>query len=139
MPSPILQPVVALVLWSLVMEVWLYATRIPALRAGKAPLDPNMSAADLNTLIPPRVRWKADNYNHLMEQPTIFYAVCLAAAVAGLGAGLNAWLAWGYVALRVVHSLVQAIANPIMVRFSIFMLSSIVLAALAIHAAMGLF
>lgn len=139
MPSPILQPVVALVLWSLVMEAWLYATRIPAIQAAKMPMDPTLTAADLAARLPPQVRWKADNYNHLMEQPTIFYAVCLAAASAGLGGGLNAWLAWGYVALRVIHSLVQAIANPIMVRFSIFMLSSIVLAALAIHAAMGLF
>jgi hypothetical protein len=139
MPSPILQPVVALVLWSLVMEVWLYATRIPAIRAAKLPMDPTLTAAELNARIPPHVRWKADNYNHLMEQPTIFYAVALAAAVAGVGSGLNAWLAWGYVGLRVAHSLVQAIANPIMVRFSIFMLASIVLAALAIHAAMQLF
>ena len=139
MPSPILQPVVALVLWSLVMEVWLYATRIPAIQAAKMPMDPTLTAAELNARIPPQVRWKADNYNHLMEQPTIFYAACLAIAVAGLGAGLNAWLAWGYVGLRVAHSLVQATVNAIMVRFSIFMLSSIVLAALAIHGAMGLF
>ena len=139
MSSPILQPVVALVLWSLVMEVWLYATRIPAIRAAKMPMDPTLTAAELNARIPPRVRWKADNYNHLMEQPTIFYATCLALAVACMGEGLNAWLAWSYVGLRVVHSLVQAIANPIMVRFSIFMLASIVLAALAVHAAMELF
>ena len=139
MPNPILLPVMALVLWSLVMEVWLYATRIPAIQAAKAPMEPSMTAADLNALIPPRVRWKADNYNHLMEQPTIFYAACLALAVAGLGEGLNAWLAWGYVGLRVVHSLVQATTNIIIVRFSIFMLASIVLAALAIHGAMGLF
>ena len=139
MPNPILLPVVALVLWSLVMEVWLYATRIPAIQAAKLPMDPTLTAAELNARIPPQVRWKADNYNHLMEQPTIFYAVALAAAVGGVGSGLNAWLAWGYVGLRVVHSLVQAIANPIMVRFSIFMLASLVLAGLAIHAAMGLF
>ena len=137
MPNPILLPVVALVLWSLVMEVWLYATRIPAIQAAKMPMDPTLTAADLAARLPPQVRWKADNYNHLMEQPTIFYAVCLAAAVGGVGAGLNAWLAWGYVALRVVHSLVQAIANPIMVRFSIFMLSSIVLAALTVRAALA--
>ncbi|WP_293904737.1 MAPEG family protein [Phenylobacterium sp.] len=139
MPSPILQPVVALVLWSLVMWVWLYATRIPAMQAAKVPLNPNATAAEFNANIPPNVRWKADNYNHLMEQPTIFYAVALAVAVAGHGDGLNAWLAWGYVGLRVAHSLVQATVNAIMVRFSIFMLSSIVLAMLAIHAAMGLF
>src|SRR4051794_16799232 len=109
MPSPILQPVVALVLWSFVMWAWLYATRIPAV-AGK-PMDPAMTAADLNSVIPPHVRWKADNYNHLMEQPTIFYATALALALVGAGDGVNLWLAWGYVGLRVVHSLVQALAN----------------------------
>jgi hypothetical protein len=137
MTSPILQPVVALVLWSLVMWAWLYATRIPALRAAKVPLDPNLTAADLAARIPPQVRWKADNYNHLMEQPTIFYATALALAVAGHGDGLNAWLAWGYVGLRVVHSLVQATVNAIMIRFSVFMLGSLVLLALAIRAAMA--
>jgi len=139
MPSPILAPVVALVLWSFVMWAWLYATRIPALRAAKAPLDPTTTAAQLAERLPPRVRWKADNYNHLMEQPTIFYATALALAVAGAGDGLNAWLAWAYVAIRVAHSLVQATANIIMLRFSIFMAGSLVLLWLAIRAALVVF
>ncbi len=139
MHSEILQPVVALVAWSLVMWVWLYATRIPAMRAAKVPMDPNLTTADLNAAIPPHVRWKADNYNHLMEQPTIFYAIALTLAVAGQGDGMNAWIAWGYVGLRVVHSLVQATVNAIMVRWAIFMLSSLLLVALTLHAAMALF
>ena len=139
MTAPILQPVVVLVLWSLVMWAWLYATRIPAMqKAGIAP-DPNLTSADLNARVPPSVRWKADNYNHLMEQPTIFYATALTLALVGQGDGLNLLLAWGYVALRIVHSLVQATVNAIMVRFGIFMLSSLVLVALAIHAAMAVF
>ena len=139
MPSPILQPVIALVLWSLVMWAWLYATRIPAVSRLKVPLDPNASKAEFDAALPPQVRWKADNYNHLMEQPTIFYATALALAATGQGQGLNAWLAWGYVGLRVVHSLVQATSNVIMVRFSIFMVSSAVLLILAIRAAMAVF
>jgi hypothetical protein len=139
MPSPILQPVIALVLWSLIMWAWLYATRIPAVNRLKVPLDPNASKAEFDAALPPPVRWKADNYNHLMEQPTIFYATALALAVAGQGVGLNAWLAWAYVALRVIHSLVQSTSNVIMLRFSIFMLSSLVLLALAIRAAMAVF
>ena len=139
MPSPILAPVTALVLWSLVMWAWLYATRIPAVSRLKVPLDPNGSKAEFDAALPPHVRWKADNYNHLMEQPTIFYATALALALAGAGAGLNAWLAWAYVGLRVVHSLVQATSNVIMVRFSIFMVSSAVLLILAIRAAMAVF
>ena len=133
---PILQPVVALILWTLVMWVWLYATRIPAMQKAKVPLDPNMTSAELAAAIPANVRWKADNYNHLMEQPTIFYATALALAVAGHGDGLNTLLAWGYVGLRVAHSLVQATVNIIMLRWALFMTASLILVAMAIRAAM---
>ncbi len=137
--SLILQPMIALVLWTFVMWAWLYATRIPAIAASKKPMDPAMTAADLNSFIPPRVRWKADNYNHLHEQPTLFYAVCVVLALAGAGAGLNLWLAWAYVAIRVVHSLVQALGNVILARFGIFMVGSLVLLVLAVRAAMAVF
>jgi len=139
MPSPILAPMIALVLWSLVMWAWLYATRIPAVNRLKVPLDPNAAKSEFDAALPPNVRWKADNYNHLMEQPTIFYATALVLALAGAGMGLNAWLAWAYVGLRVVHSLVQATTNVILLRFSIFMTASLVLLVLAIRAAMAVF
>ena len=137
--SPILAPVIALVLWTLVMWAWLYATRIPAISKAKVPLDPNRTNAEFAALIPPRVRWKADNYNHLMEQPTLFYATCLTLALLGAGYGLNEQLAWAYVGLRIVHSLVQALMNVILIRFSIFMLASLALVALAIRAALIVF
>jgi hypothetical protein len=139
MSSPILQPVVALVLWSMVMWAWLYATRIPAITSAKLAMDPTMTTADLSARLPPQVRWKADNYNHLMEQPTLFYAVALTLAFVGQGDGLSAWLAWAYVGIRVVHSLVQATTNIIMVRFLIFMVGSVVLVALAGQAALAVF
>ena len=139
MAAHILQPVVALVLWSFVMWAWLYATRIPALRKANVGLDPTLTAADLAARLPPSVRWKADNYNHLMEQPTLFYAVALSLALVGQGDGLNLGLAWAYVAIRVVHSLVQALANIIMARFLIFMAGSVVLLALAARTAMAVF
>ena len=130
----ILTPVLALVVWSLLVWVWMYATRLPAMQKANVALDPNLTAADLAAKIPPQVRWKADNYNHLMEQPTIFYATALALAVAGHGDGLNAYLAWGYVALRIVHSLVQATVNVITYRFMLFALSSLALAGLTVQA-----
>ena len=139
MPSAILQPVVVLVLWSMVMWAWLYATRIPAKQKAKVALDPTLTSAELSARLPPAVRWKADNYNHLMEQPTVFYATALVVALAGQGDGLNAMLAWGYVALRIVHSLVQATTNVIMLRWAVFMLASLVLVALAVHAVMAVF
>ncbi len=127
-------PVVALVIWSLVMLVWLYATRIPAM--AKAKLKPGeANKAQMEALPSANV---ANNYNHLMEQPTIFYALCFALQLLGQGEQpINIGLAWTYVALRVVHSLVQATVNVIIVRFFIFLLASFVLFALAFHAAIG--
>ena len=139
MHGPLLQPVVVLVLWSFFMWAWLYATRIPAIQAAKAPMPPGMSKAELDAILPAQVRWKADNYNHLMEQPTLFYAVALVLALAGAGDPLNTGLAWAYVALRVVHSLVQASTNVILLRFAIFTAASLVLLVLAIRAALTVF
>jgi hypothetical protein len=136
MPSPILAPLLALVLWSFVMWAWLYGTRIPAIRKLKIAYDPQRPKSEFVAKLPAEVRWKADNYNNLMEQPTLFYAVALTLALVGGGDGLNAALAWAYVGLRIVHSLIQATVNLIMPRFTVFMLGSIVLLALSIRAAL---
>ena len=136
--SPILLPVVALVAWSLVMWIWMYATRLPAIRASGLELDPTAPQGELMKQLPAQVRWKADNYNHLMEQPTLFYAIALVLAHAGEGGGLNLALAWAYVGTRVVHSLFQALVNKIEVRFAIFVLSSLVLFVLTARAALAL-
>ncbi|KAK5138754.1 hypothetical protein LTR04_004232 [Oleoguttula sp. CCFEE 6159] len=138
---PLLAPVVALNIWTFVMEGWMYATRIPAVSKYNVKVDSNDTSAQFNAQIPPHVRWKADNYNHLLEQPTQFYAVMVVLALLGRGnaMALERKLAWGYVGLRVVHSLVQAIGNKIMVRFSVFAGSSAVLAGLTARAAMLVF
>jgi hypothetical protein len=135
MHSPILTPVIALVLWSLVMCAWLYATRIPAIKGRKIAYDPHRPAEEFHAQLPAEVRWKADNYNNLMEQPTLFYAVALTLAALGADAGLNTALAWLYVTLRVAHSLVQATINIVMLRFILFMAATLVLLVLSIRAA----
>ena len=137
--SPILAPVIALVLWSFVMGAWLYATRIPAITKRKIVYDPSRPAEEFHAQLPAQVRWKADNYNNLMEQPTLFYAVALTLALLGAGEGLNAALAWLYVGLRVAHSLVQATVNVVMIRFAIFMAGSLVLLVMSIRAAIVVF
>ena len=137
--NPILAPVVALVGWTLIMMVWLYVLRLPAL--GRAIDVKNWrggTAAQIEALLEPRVQWPAHNYNHLLEQPTLFYAICLALAVMDGGGGPNAWLAWAYVALRIAHSLVQALWNRVVVRFALFALASVVLVMLTAHAALEL-
>jgi hypothetical protein len=138
MHSEILAPVVALVAWTMVMWAWMYATRIPAITRMKMRLDPNAPRGEQMAQLPPSVRWKADNYNHLFEQPTIFYALAIALALMEQGNGVNATLAWGYVALRVVHSLIQATWNKIEVRFAVFFLSGLVLLAMLVRALIAL-
>ncbi len=122
-----LSPVLALVAWTLVMWIWMYATRIPAMNA--AGLDPQEAAypGTWAHRLRPGVRSVADNYNHLHEQPTIFYALMFFAALTGGGDATALKLAWAYVVLRVLHSLVQATFNKVIVRFSIFAVGSIVL------------
>lgn len=133
-PMPILVPMLALVLWSFVMWAWLYATRIPAMMRLNLKYDPRRPASEFINQIPPEAQWKADNYNHLMEQPTLFYAVCLALALLGHGWGLNEILAWAYVILRIIHSLVQAVVNNVNARFGVFMVASLVLLVLTVRA-----
>ena len=81
------------------------------------------------------MRWKADNYNNLLEQPTIFYAIALTLAFLNVGSGFDAGLAWAYVALRIVHSLVQALINKVMIRFALFAIASLVLLIMTCRAA----
>jgi hypothetical protein len=131
----ILGPVIALVAWSLVMWIWMYATRIPAMFAANMKLDPNAPRGEQMALLPPEVRWKADNYNHLMEQPTIFYAIAISLSLLSVNSEASVLLAWVYVVLRVAHSLLQALVNKIEGRFAIFLLSNIPLFALTYIAA----
>jgi hypothetical protein len=137
----ILKPVVALLAWTMVMWVWMYATRIPAMT--KAGIDAKNlvggEGSSLRALLPDNVSWKADNYNHLHEAPTLFYAVALVLAITGTGDGLNTTIAWAYVALRVLHSIVQATWNRVAVRFALFALSSLALMALILHAGIAVF
>jgi hypothetical protein len=122
----VLAPALVLVIWSLIIWVWMYATRLPAIsKAGLKPDDARFPGS--LDVLPGSARQVADNYNHLMEQPTIFYALAFVTYLAGLQSPFTAGLAWAYVALRIVHSLVQTTINRVALRFLLFSLSTIVL------------
>ena len=135
--SPIFAPAIVLVLWSLVMLAWLALTRLPAM--SKAGIDlmsvVGSRGVNLEGLIPDRVNWKAHNYAHLMEQPTLFYATVVILGVVGAGDGINLQLAWAYVLLRIAHSVVQATWNRVAVRFALFSFATAALLVLAVNAA----
>ena len=135
--SPILVPVVALVAWTLVVMFWMLVARmIEFRRLGISPMTvPNGArGVDLDGRADPVAQWKSHNYNHLMEQPTIFYAVALSLAMMNFGGGINYWLAWGYVGLRIVHSLIQCTVNVVRFRLAVFALASFCLIGLTGHA-----
>lgn len=130
----LLLPAVALAAWTFVMWAWMYATRIPAIRQAKMRLDPTLPRGEQMATLPAEVRWKADNYNHLFEQPTLFYPMVIVAALVPGSGTVELGLAWAYVGLRVVHSVFQATVNKIEVRFALFFLSSLVLLGLVVRA-----
>ncbi|NNC58550.1 MAG: MAPEG family protein [Erythrobacter sp.] len=139
MQAQILAPAAVLVLWSIIMLIWMAGTRLPAMTKtggdlGKA--KPGGRGQDLEGVLPDKINWKAHNYAHLMEQPTIFYPAVLILAVMGAGQW-DVLLAWVYVALRIVHSVYQATVNVVKTRFLIFLLATLALAALAVRAVMA--
>ncbi len=133
-----LAPVIALALWTHVMGLWMVATRVPAIRAARMRLDPSAPRGAQMATLPARVRWKADNYNHLMEAPTVFYAVALVLAWVE-PTPVHCALAWSYVGVRVVHSVWQAMINHIPTRFMLFVLSNVILMVMTVRAAIAVF
>jgi hypothetical protein len=129
----ILLPAAVLICWTLVMLFWLAITRLPTMNRLKMHPQKYPRTQDLGAALPAKVQWKADNYNHLMEQPTIFYATVFLLVLIGDVSGLNVMLAWAYVGLRIAHSLVQVTINKVMVRFTLFVLSSIILTIMAVN------
>lgn len=134
-----LLPVLALICWTLIVWLWMYATRIPAMQ--KAGIDPDTARhpGTYADKLPPSVRSVADNYNHLHEQPTIFYALMFFAALTGGADQIALYMAWAYVGLRVLHSFVQIVIGTVMLRFLIFSLGTIALFALAVKEVLRVF
>jgi hypothetical protein len=137
MDSPILAPIVALVAWTLLIMVWMAVTRFAAMKRKGISLKGRVGGrggAALEGVVEDEVMWKSHNYMHLVEQPTLFYAIALTLAVGHAGGGYSAILAWAYVVLRVLHSLVQTTINVVTYRFILFGLSSLALAGLTVQA-----
>ena len=135
MQAQILAPAAVLIAWSIVMLIWMAATRLPAMKragGGLGQAKPGGRGQDLEGVLDDRINWKAHNYAHLMEQPTIFYPTVIILALMGASA-TDVALAWGYVALRIVHSIWQATVNTVPVRFGLFLISTLLLAALAVR------
>lgn len=136
--TTILVPVLALCVWTFVLWFWMYMTRLPAMRKARIDARKIKRKHELDVL-PVAVQQIADNYNHLHEQPTAFYALAFYSHLVGVADSLNIQLAWGYVLLRVIHSLIQCTSNYVPLRFTVFTAGSLVLMAIALRNVLALF
>ena len=137
--TAILQPVFVLGLLTIVMTIWMFATRIPAM--SRLGIDPQKAQDTIRLLdmLPPEVNRISNNYNHLFEQPTLFYAIAVGIAAAGHVDALHVQCAWAYTVARILHSLVQATVNIVLVRFGLFLLSWVALAVMIVREGAAVF
>ena len=134
-----LLPVLALVTWTLVMALWMLLTRIPAMRKHKIHPQKAQYTKDLGPLLPDNIRGIGDNYNHLLEQPTLFYAMAFYIALTGGYDHVTVALLWAYVLARIVHSLIQATINIVAYRFYAFLASTLILIVIVLKEILRLF
>lgn len=136
MSTALLAPASILVIWSLIMLFWLAAARLPA--TAKMGVDITKKTGgrgqDIDPVVPPQIAWKSHNYSHLMEQPTLFYATVVILTLAHAVSPTVIGLTWAYVILRIAHSLWQALINKVLVRFILFIASTLCLLAMAVIA-----
>ena len=136
-----LQPAVVLVVWTLAMLLWTLARRLPAMK--RAGIDMGelvgTNATGADRALPGPAQWPAHNYMHLLEQPVLFYLLCVVLALIGVNDFETRLMAWGYVTFRIVHSAWQATINRVRPRFYLFAISTALLVALAVRASTEVF
>lgn len=125
--DPILLPVLAMLLLTTVISLLMVVCRSKALGPHSDKMDELSNRHTMAPYIIGAARRVSDNYNNLLEQPVLFYALCLTIAVGGLTDKSHLWLAWGYFALRVAHSAIHCSYNKMPHRGVTFALASLLL------------
>ena len=128
----ILHPMLGMLAWSGLIVAVLLSTRLPLIVRQWGRLQYAKHSEDVRPKMSDRLRYVTDNYNHLFEQPTLFYATLVYIQLAGTANHANVSLAWAYVVLRVIHSLIQLTANNVSWRAASFATSSAILLTMII-------
>jgi len=123
----LLTPVFVLILWTFIISLIMAYGRV---RFTKNPQDAEHTK-DLKGLLPAWVERTSDNYNHLFEQPVAFYAITISIALIGNFDPFMIQLAWAFVILRIIHSLVQLTFNLVLLRFCLFATGWLIIAFMA--------
>ena len=135
----ILAPMLGMITLTGLMVVVLYATRAPLIIKFWGNAQGARHSEDLRPQLPYRLRYVTDNYNHLFEQPVLFYAVVVYIFLSNHSDSLHVQLAWGYVGLRVIHSIIHLTSNNVSWRATVFGLSSLCLVAMIIRELLAVF
>ena len=123
----LLTPVLVLVIWTFIIFLIMAFGRVSFMNNPQDAAD----SKDYKNQLPTWVNRTADNYNHLFEQPVAFYAVTLTIALVNSFNSLIVQLAWAYVLIRIIHSLVQLTINIVLVRFFLFASGWLIIAFMA--------
>ena len=126
----ILHPMLAMIALSGFLIVVLLASRLPPIIKYWGDLQFAEHSEDLRPQLPKPLRLITENYNHIFEQPTLFFATCAYIYMAGQTDALNVGLAWAYVGLRLLHTITQVTSNNVTLRVSFFATSSASLVAM---------
>lgn len=135
----ILTPFLGMMLITLLVWLYMYVTRLAYIK--RARIDPQELTTSYRAArhFPEHIGYPADNFRNLFEMPVLFYALCIYLYVTATADSLYVILAWGFVALRAVHSAIHCTINRVHWRFLAYMLSSIALWIMLLRATLQLF
>ena len=142
MNNEILEPVISMTILTFGMMIWMYATRIPAskyIEKKGIDLQDLSHPSNLGGVFPSKVERVADNYNHLFEQPTVFYAISFVIWALNMTDSFYITCAWLYFIIRLIHSLFQATFNLVWIRFGLFIFSWLILALMIFRLSFNVF
>ncbi len=128
----ILQPVLAMVLLHAVVFVCMISTRARAMSQTGVDMEDAKHVVALQQL-PNPARQIADNYNHLFEVPTVFYALIFYIWAMGHADSIHVYCAWGFFGSRVLHSIVQFTFNRVSIRFPVFLIGWVLIMVMAVR------
>lgn len=126
MDRTILQPVLVQAGLTFVLLFWMAKERLAAIRAGSV----IRNADGVRPTWTGRAGTISNAFHNQLEMPILFYVVVILALITGSAGTTLTWLAWGYVALRLLHAAIHTTYNKVMHRFIVFGLSNIILIAM---------
>jgi hypothetical protein len=130
-------PFFATMFLTLVVWVYMYVRRISFLTRNNIRPDDVSTPAALAQLTPPAVSNPSDNLKNLFETPVLFYALALYLFVTNQVDAVYVYAGWVFVASRALHSIVHCTFNRIIVRFYLYLISTVALWFMAIRAALA--